>query len=121
LAAKHDFEAFALGELEGRKALGYPPFGRLLKILLQGRKEDRVRAAAEGLVLDLRAGVDPKEARILGPAPSPRAYLVEQFRWQALVKAVSPSVVQKIATELEEKKLESGVQLHLDIDPYTLL
>jgi primosomal protein N' (replication factor Y) len=46
-AADHDFAGFMEEELAGRKALGYPPFGRMLLLRLWGSKADKVRQAAE--------------------------------------------------------------------------
>jgi primosomal protein N' (replication factor Y) len=121
LAAKHDFESFAESELAARRALGYPPFGRLLKVLVRGERDERVRVEAERLVLDLKDSLDEKRARVLGPAPSPRAYLAGRFRWQALVKASSAAVVRELVARLEGRKLEAGVDLAVDVDPYFLL
>jgi len=49
-AAAHDYEGFAKKELEYRKQLNYPPFGRLTTIRLQGVNLQKVQKAASVLV-----------------------------------------------------------------------
>jgi primosomal protein N' (replication factor Y) len=120
LAARHDYESFAKAELEARRALFYPPYARLLRILFRGEKEERVRAEAERLTLELRAAFDAL-ASILGPAASPRAYLVNRFRWQAMLKARTVSVVRAALALVERWKPASGVEVTVDVDPYSVL
>src|SRR5207244_13476971 len=40
LAARHDVERFLAGELERRRALGYPPFRHLVRVLVAGPDPD---------------------------------------------------------------------------------
>jgi primosomal protein N' (replication factor Y) (superfamily II helicase) len=128
-AAEHDYEPFASEELPLRQALAYPPFGRLLKVLLRGPSEERVQAAAEDLVASVRAafplpeGAAPSASHVtgvLGPAPSPRAYLGGKYRWQALIKA-DASGVREVIAHLADRKQPPGVDWILDVDPYHML
>jgi primosomal protein N' (replication factor Y) len=121
LAAQHDFEAFAVRELELRRQLGYPPFGRLLKVLFRGPDPERVKGEAEAACADLRAALAKENARVLGPAPSPRAYLAGKHRFQALVKASAPAAIKKAIAALEARSGDKKVELVLDVDPFHLL
>ncbi len=121
LAAKHDFEAFALRELAARKALGYPPFARLLKGLWRGADEKRVQEEASAACADLRALLAKENAKVLGPAPSPRAYLAGKHRVQALVKASGPGTIKRAVSALEARAGDPQVELVLDVDPFHLL
>jgi primosomal protein N' (replication factor Y) len=118
-AATHDFERFARVELENRRQLDYPPFRRLLKLLVRGPQEVKVRDEAARVVDALRAANLEGVSAVLGPAPSPRAYLAGKFRWQALVKATAEGVRRAIA--LVEAAPPKGVEWHVDVDPYHLL
>lgn len=118
-AAAHDFERFAQVELEHRRQLGYPPFRRLLKLLVRGPQEVKVRDEAARVVDALKAAGLEGVAAVLGPAPSPRAYLAGKFRWQALVKATAEGVRRAIT--LIEAAPPKGVEWHVDVDPYHLL
>lgn len=120
-AAQHDFERFAQQELHARRALDYPPFSRVLKLLLRGPDEGRVQDEAVRVVEDLRrtcVGKDGVRA-VLGPAPSPRAYLTGKFRWQALVKA-SPEGIRRVVQHLDANRPKS-VEWLVDVDPQHLL
>jgi primosomal protein N' (replication factor Y) len=63
-----DFEAFARAELPEREALGYPPFGRLLRVVVQGPDLGRVTRRAHDLAVRMRAAVGL--APLAVPAPS---------------------------------------------------
>ncbi|MGH2999170.1 MAG: replication restart helicase PriA, partial [Gaiellaceae bacterium] len=62
-AARHDVAGFLTEELGRRRALGYPPFAHLVRIVVTGPEQaDTVRALEE-----LKAGLAGHE--LLGPAP----------------------------------------------------
>ena len=46
LAVAGDYEAFAREEIGKRRPLSYPPFGRLLRVVVRGKKEDAVKRLA---------------------------------------------------------------------------
>jgi len=121
-AAGHRYEAFADEELRAREALGYPPHRRLLKVLLRGPDERLVEDEAVALADAIRAATreDPAVDGVLGPAPSPRAYLAGKFRWQLLVKGSHPGLRRAIAC-IRGRKAPSRLELVLDVDPYHLL
>ncbi|MEX1025109.1 MAG: primosomal protein N' [Planctomycetota bacterium] len=88
LAATGRFHEFALAELAEREELGYPPFGRLIRVLIEDEDEARVRAKGLELVEALRGELDPTSGvALLGPSPAPLARLRRRFRYHILVKA----------------------------------
>src|SRR5207302_8208479 len=92
LAARHDVARFLAGELERRRALGYPPFRHLVRIVVAGPEpETPVRVLEE-----LRAGLP--EAELLGPAPLLR--LRGRHRAQLVAKTERPRVVASRAGRL---------------------
>ena len=119
-AADHDFNALANVEMKARKALGYPPFTRVLKILVRGRDGPRVEAEADALGRDLRAAGIEGVVGILGPAPSPRAYLAGKYRWQFLIKG-SYRGVRGVIAAVANRRGASQVERILDVDPFHLL
>jgi primosomal protein N' (replication factor Y) (superfamily II helicase) len=121
-AAQHDYNQFAQTELQARKALAYPPYARVLKILFRGRDEGEVETEAASVVQEIRdAGFSSDEIfGVLGPAPSPRAYLAGKFRWQALIKGTHPGIRRLIAL-LTARKRARRVDRVLDVDPFHLL
>ena len=85
-AAAHDYQAFLDEELPMRKALGYPPFQRLTRLGLSGKRLGEVEGAADGLAAALRRELGPREMQVLGPAPAVFPRLNDRYRFQILVK-----------------------------------
>jgi primosomal protein N' (replication factor Y) len=121
-AANHRFEAFAREELAHRKLLAYPPYARLLRVLVRGPDADAVEAEAEHLAEHLRkARLDPQQVLgILGPVPSPRAFLAGKHRWQLLVKGSHPGLREAIR-QLDAIPVRGRLERVLDVDPFHLL
>ena len=67
-AARHDSEGFLAGELERRRALRYPPFADLVRVVVSAEAAEPVRAAAARVAEAIGAGVSER-TEILGPAP----------------------------------------------------
>ena len=122
-ASQHAYEPFAADELAMREGLGYPPYARLLKVLFRGPREAEVEAEAFAVADLLRRAAEHAEGRlhaVLGPAPSPRAYLTGKYRWQLLLKGSSGGIRGAIAL-LAQHKPPANVDRILDVDPYHLL
>lgn len=68
-AQKHDYDGFAVSELDFRKALNYPPYSRLVKFVLKGKNESQVRVSAFKLKSVLERLVPDFDS--LGPSPQP--------------------------------------------------
>ncbi|MGH7926622.1 MAG: replication restart helicase PriA, partial [Candidatus Binatia bacterium] len=51
---EHDYRAFFAEEIEFRRALKYPPFGRLISLRVDGPKADKVEAKAKALAQGMR-------------------------------------------------------------------
>src|SRR5690606_11964351 len=67
-ALTHDYAGFFRAEIETRKALGYPPFRRLLLCEMQGAKEEAVRQAMTRFAEILAELAPQAHAQVLGPA-----------------------------------------------------
>jgi len=123
-AQQHDVSGFYERELARRRELGYPPFGRLVIVLITGVDESRVMAAAqrsaEAVKDDLPSGVS-----LLGPAPAPLWRLKGRHRWQIVLKGPRNAAVrQAVCVLLARTKslgLPSGVTLDVNVDPHHVL
>ncbi len=120
-AATGDFDEFARRELEFRKALGYPPFGRLVKILLQGPVEESVAQEAKDTAEILREKCEG--CRLLGPAPSPITKIQGKFRHQILLKSASARALHRTIDHLGNRRPQkrSAVERIIDVDPQSML
>ena len=80
-ASRHDADGFLAGELERRRALGYPPFADLIRVVCSAEDGAAARAAAGAVA----AAVDgAPRTEVLGPAPLFR--LRGRERFQVVVK-----------------------------------
>src|SRR3954452_21209730 len=84
LAAEHDAAGFLSGEIERRRALRYPPFSHLVRVVLRSEQEARVERASAHLATALAAGL-PEDSDLLGPAPMFRVR--NRHRRRLLVKS----------------------------------
>jgi primosomal protein N' (replication factor Y) (superfamily II helicase) len=114
-AARHDAEGFLAGELARRRALGYPPFSSLIRVVCSSPEAASAHAAA----VELRALITPPNAQILGPAPLFR--LRGRARSQLVVKAFdrAPAIaaVGSAVDALTARRAKDGVNVSVDVDP----
>ncbi|MBX9725978.1 MAG: hypothetical protein K2X09_01825 [Rickettsiales bacterium] len=114
----HDRNRLMALEAKERKAGGWPPFGQLAAILLDGVDEAKVRAA--GQMLARTAPSDPR-IRVLGPAPAPLSKLRGQYRYRLLIKADKTIGLQATLREWLTGQKFSGVRIKVDVNPYYFL
>jgi len=122
-AAAHDFEAFARDEVELRRELGYPPAGRLLRVVVEDEEEARCDATIAALTEGLRKVVGDEPVPILGPAPAPMALLRGRHRRHVLVKASAAraelyAALRRAAVSFVQEGQASRVVV--DVDPVSL-
>jgi primosomal protein N' (replication factor Y) len=123
----HDYKGFFAAESEFRRALSYPPYGRLVNLRLDGPKmsevEQRARALAAGL-RELQTGTAKfrDTIEVLGPAPAPIEKLRNRFRWQLLLKGKQSAALLDFARHARGLMPRApNLRLHIDVDPYSML
>lgn len=84
-AANHDYDGFFEQEIVFREQLNYPPFSKLVRILVSGSVENQVAKAANDLASILRGNLSEGE-ELLGPTPAPLLKIRERFRWHMVLK-----------------------------------
>ena len=110
-AARHDSVGFLEGELERRRALSYPPYGNLIRIICASAAEGRALPAAR----ELRARLALPDAQILGPAPLFR--LRGRERAQILVKSQARSTALAAVGAAVASRVGREVAVSVDVDP----
>jgi primosomal protein N' (replication factor Y) len=115
-AARHDYQGFYEQEMAFRRAHGYPPLGRLVRLLYSGSREDRCIAETRRV----RALLDEEIARqgiadiqVIGPAPCFAERARGRFRWALLLRG------DRFARVLDRLELRPGWTI--DVDPVSLL
>jgi primosomal protein N' (replication factor Y) len=115
-AARHNVAGFLAGELERRRALGYPPFRHLVRILASGPElADATRALEE-----LKEGLP--EFELLGPAPLLK--LRGRQRAQLVGKTDRPRALASRAAALlaaaAPAMRRAGLAAVVDVDPQSV-
>ncbi len=116
-AQEHDYLRFYEQEIPDRERLKYPPFCRLVNILLRAAKETSVHQSAEDLYARLEkldCGVD-----LLGPAPAPYSRLRNQFRYQILIKGTDETLAPCLRFLRAYRPAKA--YMSVDVDPVDLL
>ena len=114
--AAGDRDGFLAAETEARREAGMPPFGRLAALIVSGRDEAAVEAAARDLAAAAPADED---VRVLGPAPAPLALLRGRHRRRLLLIAGRGTAVPQLVRHwLSRVPHAAAVRVQVDIDPY---
>ncbi len=123
----HDYRGFFHSESEFRRALNYPPFGRLVNLRLDGPKLAEVEEKAHVLAAELRELQGRKlkyrdHIEVLGPATAPIEKLRNRYRWQLLLRGKQSAVLLEFARHARDLFPRApNVRLHIDVDPYSML
>ena len=123
-AARHDYRAFAAGELPVREMLSYPPFSSMIRLVIRGPVENTAEEFSTALAQKISTAVEAQEtpARVLGPAPAPFSKLRGKFRFQLQVQSPDgESLRQAVRQATTDLKPPDGVQWIVDVDPLDML
>ena len=122
-ASQHDYAGFISKELPHRQALGYPPYGRIVRLVASDKNHDLARNQAL-VMAQWIAAVIPRlklegAVRVVGPQLAPLARLVEEFRWEILLFSPRAVNLQRILEALREQKVFAALKtaLLIDVDP----
>ena len=122
-----DYGAFAQGELETRRVLGYPPVGQLFLIRLSSPDAIAVQTAATTVATRLRewSRTQAPGYEILGPSEAAVLRVAQRYRWQVMVKRSNFIGWSSTTVELQLNQLRSAigsnVSLTLDVDPINFM
>lgn len=114
-AAGHDYEAFYQKELEYRRKLRYPPFGRLVRLEFNHSEADKAEEAARKAASKIQAWIredDRKATEIIGPAPSFFYQKAGIYHWHLILRGPDPVSLLK-GRQIGDCRIE--------VDPVSLL
>ncbi|THB73425.1 MAG: primosomal protein N' [Desulfobacteraceae bacterium] len=128
-ARQQDYDRFFQEEIPFRKALGYPPFSRvvLIKISSTGDHKAEQVAAVLGDLLTAQIGSDGEAAspiRMLGPAKAPISKIASRYRWQIILTGQSVTGLNRLVVSVVgggKLNMPKDVKLAVDVDPYSLM
>ncbi|MBI3909801.1 MAG: primosomal protein N' [Armatimonadetes bacterium] len=120
-AAQHDYRAFYEREREERRGLGFPPFGRLARLLAAQAEEAAAEGRARAAAALLRGPATARGIEVLGPAPAPLARLQNRYRWQLLLRGPLGSAVPDFLRDMLPALRQRAGGVAVDVDPVDLL
>ena len=114
-----DYEGYYENEVGMRKLLNYPPYGRIINIIMSSENEEGLRDKAEKLynMIKERNSFIPK------PFKAPIYRINNRYRYQIFIKSDRISIndiKSKIKKALFNYK-EKDVRISVDVDPINLL
>lgn len=95
-ASQHDYNGFADRELALRRQLGYPPFRRLIRVLITHANPEQAKTLAQEAGRLLRSQIEKHAltgTEIIGAVPCFYARLDRVYRWQVLIRGGQPERV----------------------------
>ena len=118
-ALRQDDDAFASEEMRFRRVFHYPPFTRMVQLLVRDKNRERASTLIHELAAGLAAHPLSRNVRITGPAPAPLERLRGEWRFQLLARSADGRALHKLMrTVLPENP---GYDLVIDVDPQQLL
>ncbi|MEO7562283.1 MAG: primosomal protein N', partial [Ferruginibacter sp.] len=119
---EHDYEKFYNYEIANRKEFFYPPFSRIVLLILKHRDKVLVEAAAAKLALLLRQDL---VSYIVGPAPPVIGRLKNQYLMELMIKLPKETgmslsykkVIRNHINLMQSDKKYRAVQVVVDVDP----
>jgi primosomal protein N' (replication factor Y) len=116
---RQDDEGFAREELRFRRVFHYPPYTRLIQLLVRDKDRDRAWKEISSLAADLSVHPLSRGVRLSGPAPAPLERLRGQWRFQLLARSADGRGLHRLMEEVLPKN--PGYDLVIDVDPQQLL
>ncbi len=120
-----DYDGFYEQEIKLRKKMNYPPFCRLLNIIIQGEDEGKVSTTAfklDGYLNQFKKNYIEK----LGLSRPVIKKIRNKHRWQIILKFASSRnreyLIQLMEKEFKKKRKKAeDVEIRIDVDPYRML
>jgi primosomal protein N' (replication factor Y) len=118
--ASGDRDAFYRAEIAMREDAGYPPFGRLVALIVSSKDKREAQAYAQHVALK---APHVEGVAVLGPVEAPLAIIRGRARQRLLVKADRAVNVQAYirAWLADVMKPKGDVKLQVDVDPYNFM
>jgi primosomal protein N' (replication factor Y) len=121
-ALKQDYAGFAKTELAGRRELNFPPYSRMVRIILRDQELEKLTQLGDELAGDLRLAIGTRPINMRGPMPCAISRIAGYFRGQILMSSARASLLQEVLAEVRRKgSLSKTDRIAVDVDPVSLL
>ena len=118
--------SFYKSEIEARENFDYPPFSRIIRIVISSKNQFRAEKSAMEIAMRLRDVVDKlniaEPLAVLGSVPCVIERLQENYRFQILIKNKLNERGHGFVTSFLSKiKLPNDIKMIVDVDPVDIL
>jgi primosomal protein N' (replication factor Y) len=132
LAANPDYETFVARELEQRRLHNYPPYQRLVRLIVRSLDQEAAAQFAEKLAGAFRAALQSEAGRtesnstaavrLLGPAEAPVFRLNGYYRFHFQLQSPSAAQLHRVLRDVVAVvRPPAGVEFQIDVDPFNML
>lgn len=122
MTATSNYKDFAEQELELRQSLGYPPFRRILRIVVSSTDKHAALSRATVLAQTAKELIGARDLALLGPAPAPIEKVRGQWRYHTIIKSASTAELQHVMKHIKRYHPSSSeVRVSYDLDPHDML
>jgi len=126
LAARQGYAELIETELKIRSEIGFPPFSRLILIIIENPNNHRAQQSGielcDGINHWCRRYDTDRTVTVLGPAPAPLEKLRDTYRWQVLLKSEHFAQLHGVTDWiLTGFKTRSDTTILVDIDPENMM
>lgn len=121
----HDFAGFYEDEIGLRRDLGYPPFSRMVNLLVSGTGKEQVEKGAT--TLGRRAariagtGEFAGKLTVVGPMEAPLGKVRGRYRWQMLARGRQVRTLHAFIRRLLAEADIRGCEVRVDVDPMNFM
>ncbi|UCE66085.1 MAG: primosomal protein N' [Candidatus Zixiibacteriota bacterium] len=119
---KEDYTGFLESELKIREELEYPPFKRIILIIVSSKDKTKAKNGALRLKDHIAGIIIEKKIKTLGPAEAPVFKRGKLYRYQFLLKTDIHSEPDTVFESINKfAKKTKGITVTLDVDPMNFL
>ncbi|MBS4760077.1 MAG: primosomal protein N' [Clostridium sp.] len=125
-AKQQDYQSFYKTEIEARENFDYPPFSKIIRIILSSKNQFRAERSAQEIAMRLNEIIDKQSLTeplaLLGPCACVIERLQDFYRFQILIKnKLGEKGHRFILNFLRQIKLPQDIKLTVDVDPIDIL
>lgn len=125
-AREQDYDSFFENEIEIREAFDYPPFSKIIRIILSSDNNFRAEKSAMEISMRLKDWIDKQSLSerliVMGPAPCVLEKIRGEYRFNLIVKnKLDEKGHNIILSFLRKIILPNDIKMVVDIDPMDIL
>lgn len=118
-----NYEDFYKDSLLKRKILDYPPYSRMVRMLVRGANQSLVESVTKEICNDLKDNLI-KGDKLVGPSPAVVYKVKNRYRYNLLIKVHKIANIQcyyRLVKDRFSKLKKGSIDFIFDVDPYNFM